>query len=184
MDYLEKYRYSKDNPKDFGINLKDINRPKILDESHLSNLLSHSIKITKDIMPKVHNCIEEVFKKLKIENQFNFFVTSDNIQANAACSLMSLSSKPDIILTSKLIELLNEKELMFVIGHEVAHYVYQHSIYPNPNSEENEITKLNILNLSRAAEISADRIGFLACGDLESSLRANLKLASGLTENI
>ena len=182
MDYLEKYRYSKDNPKDFGINLKDINRPKILDESHLSNLLSHSIKITKDIMPKVHNCIEKVFKKLKIENQFNFFVTSDNIQANAACSLMSLSSKPDIILTSKLIELLNEKELMFVIGHEVAHYVYQHSIYPNPNSEENEITKLNILNLSRAAEISADRIGFLACGDLESSLRANLKLASGLTE--
>ena len=172
----------KDNPKDFGINLKDINRPKILDESHLSNLLSHSIKITKDIMPKVHNCIEKVFKKLKIENQFNFFVTSDNIQANAACSLMSLSSKPDIILTSRLIELLNEKELMFVIGHEVAHYVYQHSIYPNPNSEENEITKLNILNLSRAAEISADRIGFLACGDLESSLRANLKLASGLTE--
>ena len=73
---------------------------------------------------------------------------------------MSLSSKPDIILTSRLIELLNEKELMFVIGHEVAHYIYQHSIYPNPNTEENEITKLNILNLSRAAEISADRIGF------------------------
>ncbi len=182
MDYLEKYRYSKDNPEDFDIKLKDTKRPEILDESHLSNLLSHSIKITNDIMPKVHNCIEQVFKRLKIENQFNFFVTSDSIQANAACSLMSLSSKPDIILTSRLIELLNEKELMFVIGHEVAHYIYQHSIYPNPNTEENEITKLNILNLSRAAEISADRIGFLACGDLESSLRANLKLASGLTE--
>ncbi len=182
MDYLEKYRYSKDNPEDFDIKLKDTKRPEILDESHLSNLLSHSIKITNDIMPKVHNCIEGVFKRLKIENQFNFFVTSDSIQANAACSLMSLSSKPDIILTSRLIELLNEKELMFVIGHEVAHYIYQHSIYPNPNTEENEITKLNILNLSRAAEISADRIGFLACGDLESSLRANLKLASGLTE--
>ncbi len=182
MDYLEKYRYSKDNPEDFDIKLKDTKRPEILDESHLSNLLSHSIKITNDIMPKVHNCIEGVFKRLKIENQFNFFVTSDSIQANAACSLMSLSSKPDIILTSRLIELLNEKELMFVIGHEVAHYIYQHSIYPNPNTGENEITKLNILNLSRAAEISADRIGFLACGDLESSLRANLKLASGLTE--
>ena len=42
--------------------------------------------------------------------------------------------------------------------------------------------KLNILNLSRAAEISADRIGFLACNSLEDSLRANFKLASGLSD--
>ena len=62
MDYLEKYRYSKDNPEDFDIKLKDTKRPEILDESHLSNLLSHSIKITNDIMPKVHNCIEGVLK--------------------------------------------------------------------------------------------------------------------------
>jgi len=182
MDFFEKYRYQKDNPEEFGIDLKKIKRPQVLDESHLSNLLSHSIKVTKDILPTVQKSIDEVFKKLKIENQFNFFITSDNYQANAACTLMSVSSKPDIILTSKLIELLNEKELMFVIGHEIAHYIYQHSIYPNPNSTENRLTKLNVLNLSRAAEISADRIGFLSCGELESSLRANLKLASGLSE--
>mgnify|MGYP001422062446 CR=1 FL=1 len=42
--------------------------------------------------------------------------------------------------------------------------------------------KLNLLNLSRAAEISADRIGFLACNSLEDSLRANFKLASGLSD--
>ena len=134
MDFFEKYRYQKDNPEEFGIDLKKIKRPQVLDESHLSNLLSHSIKVTKDILPTVQKSIDEVFKKLKIENQFNFFITSDNYQANAACTLMSVSSKPDIILTSKLIELLNEKELMFVIGHEIAHYIYQHSIYPNPNS--------------------------------------------------
>ena len=95
---------------------------------------------------------------------------------------MSVSSKPYIILTSKLIELLNDKELEFVIGHEVAHYIYQHALYPNPQTTENRSLKLNILNLGRAAEISADRIGFLACGDLESSLRTNLKLASGLND--
>ena len=48
--------------------------------------------------------------------------------------------------------------------------------------EENRNLKLNILNLSRAAEISCDRIGFLSCGDLEVSLRAILKLASGLND--
>ena len=182
MDYFEKYRFHKDNPEEFGINLKEFEKPKVLDESHLSNLLSHSIRVTKEILPKVHSSIEKVFERLEIENQFNFFVTADTYQANAACSLMSLSSKPEIILTSKLIELLNQKELEFVIGHEVAHYIYQHSIYPNPQATDNRIAKLNILNLSRAAEISADRIGFLACGDLDSSLRANLKLASGLSE--
>lgn len=182
MDFFEKYRFYKDDPKEFDIDLKTIEKPEILDESHLSNLLSNSIKVTPEILPKVSKSIDNVFEKLEIENQFNFFVTSDSYQANAACSLMSLSSKPEIILTSKLIELLNEKELEFVIGHEVAHYIYQHSVYPNPHSIENRTSKLNVLNLSRAAEISADRIGFLACGELESSLRANLKLASGLSE--
>ena len=72
MDFFEKYRYQKDNPEEFGIDLKKIERPQVLDESHLSNLLSHSIKVTKDILPTVQKSIDEVFKKLKIENQFNF----------------------------------------------------------------------------------------------------------------
>ena len=180
MDFFDKYKFSSDNPDEFGIDIKKFEKPKVLDESHLSNLLSHSIRITHDILPIVTKSINVVFKRLKIENQFNFFVTSDTYQANAACSLMSVSSKPEIILTSKLIDLLEDKELEFVIGHEVAHYIYQHALYPNHQNEENRNLKLNILNLSRAAEISADRIGFLACGSLEASLRANLKLASGL----
>ena len=182
MDYLDKYKFSCDNPEEFGIDIKKYKKQNVLDESHISDLLSHSIRITKDILPKVSKSINRVFEKLEIENQFNFFVTADSFQANAACSLISLSSKPDIILTSKLIELLSAKELEFVIGHEVAHYVYQHAMYPNYQNEENRNLKLNILNLSRAAEISCDRIGFLACGDLEVSLRAILKLASGLDD--
>ena len=180
MDFFDKYKFASDNPDEFGIDIKNFEKPEVLDESHLSNLLSHSIRITHDILPNVTKSIDVVFKRLKIENQFNFFVTSDTYQANAACSLMSVSSKPEIILTSKLIDLLEDKELEFVIGHEVAHYIYQHALYPNHQNEENRNLKLNILNLSRAAEISADRIGFLACGSLEASLRANLKLASGL----
>ncbi len=182
MDFFDKYKFSSDNPDEFGININEFKKSDVLDESHLSNLLSTSIRITEDIIPKVYKSIKSVFKKLKVENQFDFFVTSDTYQANASCNLMSVSSKPYIILTSKLIELLNDKELEFVIGHEVAHYIYQHALYPNPQTTENRSLKLNILNLGRAAEISADRIGFLACGDLESSLRTNLKLASGLND--
>ena len=183
MDFLDKYKYHKDDPSEFGIDLKEFKKNSIeLDNSHLSNLLTNSVRVSKEILPKVGKAIEIVFERIKIENNFNFFVTADNNQANASCSLMSSASRPDIVLTSRLIELLSLEELQFVIGHEVAHYVYQHALYPNHNNIEDRNLKLNILNLSRAAEISADRIGFLACASLDDSLRANFKLASGLSD--
>mgnify|MGYP006139773485 CR=1 FL=1 len=183
MDFLDKYKYHKDDPREFGVELKDLKKASNeLDNSHLSNLLTNSVRVDKEILPKVGEAIETVFKRIKIENNFNFFITADNNQANASCSLMSSASRPDIILTSRLIELLSIEELQFVIGHEVAHYVYQHALYPNHNNVEDRNLKLNILNLSRAAEISADRIGFLACSSLEDALKANFKLASGLSD--
>ena len=183
MDFLDKYKYHKDDPREFGVELKDLKKTSNeLDNSHLSNLLTNSVRVDKEILPKVGEAIETVFKRIKIENNFNFFITADNNQANASCSLMSSASRPDIILTSRLIELLSIEELQFVIGHEVAHYVYQHALYPNHNNVEDRNLKLNILNLSRAAEISADRIGFLSCSSLEDALKANFKLASGLSD--
>ncbi len=183
MNYLKQFKYSKDDPAEFDINPNlNKNDNKIFDDSHLSNLLSRSIRFEKEIFPTVGNAIEKVFKRLDLENEFNFFVTADNFQANAACSLMPSASKPDIIITSKLIELLSEEELQFIIGHEVAHYFYQHSLYPNLETASETNLKLNILNLNRSAEISADRVGFIASGSLEKSLRASLKLASGLSE--
>jgi len=183
MDFLDEYKYHKDDPSEFGIDLKDFKKnSNELDNSHLSNLLTNSVRVNKEILPKVAKAIETVFIRIKIDNIFNFFVTADNNQANASCSLMSTASRPDIVLTSRLIELLSLEELQFVIGHEVAHYVYQHALYPNYNNVEDRNLKLNILNLNRAAEISADRIGFLACNNLDNSLRANFKLASGLSE--
>ena len=183
MDFLDKYKYHHDDPSEFGIDLKEFKKnTNELDNSHLSNLLTNSVRVSKEILPKVGSAIETVFERIKIENNFNFFVTADNNQANASCSLMSSASRPDIVLTSRLIELLSLEELQFVIGHEVAHYVYQHALYPNHNNVEDRNLKLNILNLSRAAEISADRIGFLSCASLDASLRANFKLASGLSD--
>ena len=183
MNYLKQFKYSKDDPEEFGVNINLGKKDnKNIDDSHLSNLLSRSIRVEKKIFPTVGNAIEKVFKQLDLENEFNFFVTADNFQANAACSLMPSASKPDIIITSKLIELLSEEELQFIIGHEVAHYFYQHSLYPNLETASETNLKLNILNLNRSAEISADRVGFIASGSLEKSLRASLKLASGLSE--
>lgn len=183
MDFLDKYKYHKDDPSEFDIDIKKFKKANNeLDNNHLSYLLTNSVKIDKEIFPKVGEAIETVFKRIKIENVFNFFITADNNQANASCNLMTSASRPDIVLTSRLIELLSLEELQFVIGHEVAHFVYQHALYPNHNNISETNLKLNVLNLSRAAEISADRIGFLACANLDAALKANFKLASGLSD--
>ena len=79
--------------------------------------------------------------------------------------------------------ILNNNELKSVIAHEVSHFYYQHNLYPNPNTAKTQLEFLNLLHLSRAAEISADRAGFLGSGNLENSLRAMLKITSGLGED-
>jgi len=182
MNCLDTFRYYKDNPHEFSFTLSEKEKDDDKQKRYLSNLLSSSVKVSKDIFPSISKGIEEVFEKLNIQNNFSFFITSDPMQANAACSVMPFSSNPDIILTSRLVELLNEDELKFVIGHEVAHYHYKHSLYPNHTTASGRVDALNMLNLSRAAEISSDRIGFVACKSLENSLRAIIKIASGLSE--
>ena len=184
MNILDKFRYSKDNPAQLNIVLKDNPYQKRIESNkeNLSKLLSTSVKVSKEIFPNIATAIDNVFDRLKIQNNFSFFVTSNHLQTQAMCSAMPLSDTAEIILTSKLVELLDDKELESVIAHEVAHFYYQHALYPEASKSKNRIEFLNLLNFSRAAEISADRVGFLGCDSLEHSLRAMLKLTSGLNE--
>ena len=184
MNNLDKFRYSFDDPSQLNISLKKdpYEKATIQKSDNINQLLSTSVRVTKEIFPNINSAIENVFKRLKIENNLNFFVTANHFQTQASCSAMPLGDSAEIILTSKLIELLNGEELESVIAHEVAHFYYQHALYPQPNSTMNRVETLNLLNFSRAAEISADRIGFIGCGSLESSLRAMLKITSGLSD--
>ena len=50
----------------------------------------------------------------------------------------------------------------------------------NPDGSDAEVARLNLLELQRAAEISADRIGYLGCGSQATCCSAILKTATGL----
>ena len=184
MNILDKFRYSKDDPSQLNIILKKDPYEKVNNNnsSNLNQLLSTSVKVSKEIFPNINSAIENVFERLKIKNNLSFFVTANHFQTQATCSAMPLGDSAEIILTSRLIELLNDEELQSVIAHEVAHFYYQHALYPQASNSKSRTEILNLLNFSRAAEISADRIGFIGCGSLEASLRAMLKITSGLDE--
>jgi len=183
MNVLDKFRYSKDDPSQLNINLDNYSKKKRYEENeNLSRLLSTSVKVSSEIFPIISKAIDNVFLRLKIKNNFTFFVTANHFETQAMCSAMPLSDSAEIIITSKLIDLLNPEELESIIAHEVAHFYYQHSLYPNPVSAKERLEHLNLLYFSRAAEISADRVGFLGCANLEYSLRAMLKISSGLND--
>ena len=74
MNYLQQFKYSKDDPREFDVDPNsNKNENKSIDDSHLSNLLSRSIRVEKEIFPTVGNSIEKVFKRLDLENEFNSF---------------------------------------------------------------------------------------------------------------
>ena len=181
MNFLDQFRYTFDNLSELSITKnQDTETKTSYNNPQLKSLLSTSVKVTPEIFPKVAETIDQVFERLKLKNNFNFFITANHLQTQALCAMMPQSSNAEIIITSKMIDLLNGEELQSVIGHEVSHFYYQHSLYPSPNQARTKTEFLNLLHLSRAAEISADRAGFLGSGSLEYSLRSMLKITSGL----
>jgi len=181
MNFLDQFRYTFDNLNELSIPKTQPTETKAsYNNPHLRSLLSTSVKVAHEIFPKVSKAIDEVFERLKLKNNFNFFVTANHLQTQAMCAMMPQSSNAEIIITSKMIDLLSNEELKNVIGHEVSHFYYQHNLYPDPNQARTKTEFLNLLHLSRAAEISADRAGFLGSGSLKYSLRSMLKITSGL----
>ena len=181
MNFLDQFRYSFDNLSELSIpKIQTAETKTSYNNPQLKSLLSTSVKVTPEIFPKVAEAIDKVFERLKLKNNFNFFITANHLQTQALCAMMPQSSSAEIIITSKMIDLLNSEELQNVIGHEVSHFYYQHNLYPNPNQARTKTEFLNLLHLSRSAEISADRAGFLGSDNLEYSLRSMLKITSGL----
>ena len=180
MNFLDRFRYRYDNLKELGSDISSNKKSSNYNNPILKSLLSTSVKVTPEIFPKIDKCIQSVFKKLEVKNNFNFFISANHNQTQAACAMMPESDSAEIIITSRMIELLNMPELAYVVGHEASHHYYQHNIYPSPNQAKSKMELLKLLHLSRASEISADRAGFLGSGDIENSLKAMLKIASGL----
>ena len=61
------------------------------------------------IFPGISVAIDNVFNRLKIKNSFSFFVTANHLEVQATCSAMPLGDTAEIILTSKLIEVIKHR---------------------------------------------------------------------------
>ena len=141
--------------------------------------------------PKVHRIYAEAAATLDVRELPELYVMAGPM-ANAMCIGID---KPFIVVNSALVDLLDEEELRFVLGHELGHAQSGHALYQSVLiflirlSGAIAWVPLGALGLraiiaalmewSRKAELSGDRAGLLAVQDPAAALRTHMKLASG-----
>jgi hypothetical protein len=128
------------------------------------------------VTPLLADRLKLVGQRLKISEESidAFIYASADIQAE--CHAGSTSSCV-VRISSSLVDLLNPDEFEFVIGHELGHFLLNHGVIRMEQKSES----LEYAIQNRAQEISADRIGLVACQSLETAVRALMKTVSGLS---
>ena len=149
-----------------------------------NDYLKFDFKVTEKLAPKYHELFKIAATNLAfdLENIMPFIMSSHAI--NAGC-IKASNNEYLIYLTSALIERMTDQEIIYVIGHELGHAIYDHHQLPvhgilrsEHDLKPNETH--DVMRWSRMAEISADRAGLIACEDIKHAFGAKIVLSSGL----
>lgn len=153
--------------------------------------LSDSVRVSDQQFAHLNDMLRDACYVLDLAKVPPMYVTQDP-NPNAMCIGLD---EPIIVLTTGLVELLDEEEMRAVIGHEVGHALSGHSVYrtillflTNIALKVAWIPLGNVAVMAivtalrewfRKSELSADRAGLLVGQDLQASMRGLMKLAGG-----
>ncbi|MFH8368959.1 M48 family metallopeptidase [Streptomyces sp. NPDC018031] len=153
--------------------------------------LSDSVRVSDRQFAHLNDMLRDACYILDLEKVPAMYVTQ-NPQPNAMC--IGLDG-PIIVVTTGLVELLDEEEMRAVIGHEVGHALSGHAVYRTVllflTDFALKVAWIPLGNVAvmalvtalrewfRKSELSADRAGLLVGQDLQASMRGLMKLAGG-----
>jgi Zn-dependent protease with chaperone function len=168
------------------------------DATEPDNLLAQSVNgfcfpLSGKFGGELHAVCRQVVAALGLDGgrdsmKVDFFLSNDP-SYNALAFFNHDAGQPHyIVLNSGLVDALTPDELKFVVGHELGHLVFRHSCfervmslsYKNPEEMPQAARSLHDL-WSKLSEISSDRVGLLAVGEIGPALSAMFKLSSGLS---
>lgn len=150
---------------------------KVTLERERNKIRANAVLVSKLTMPDLSRMVEEVAKRLLISRPPAVYVRFDPTP-NASVMLREQEHEAVVVLHSALVDLLTIDELSTIIGHEYGHAAMRHL----RRTPESAISEALILDRMRAQEVSADRIGLIAAGSVQTGVRAEFKLASGLSD--
>lgn len=144
------------------------------------------LKVTKESYPKIYEYLEYACKILDVQQIPELYIEwGYNINA---CTVGS--ENPIIVINSGLIDLCDDDEILFVIGHELGHVKSNHMLYHMMAQVLNVIVSMipfgdvasaplqyALYYWSRMSEFTADRAGLLCCQNKDAAIRAFMKMA-------
>lgn len=150
------------------------------------SLLAHGLRVSNTVQPDIANMVNQCLDILHLNDKNVETYIYNDPQPNASCMYFD-EEHIFVQLSSGLIGCMSDRELMFVIGHEFGHALYNHHELPAYGilaGEKRVSAKdaLKLMSWSRRAEVSADRAGLLCCQDLKAATTSFIKLSCGLTE--
>lgn len=158
---------------------------------YLQNM-ADNVRVTKRMFPKLHRYLQWGCKILDVPEPELY--VSMKYEANA---FTYGHTRPFIVLSSGLVDMLDEEERFFVIAHELGHIKCEHVLYTIV--AENIAALLDMLGKAtlgigallgqglalglydwyRKAELSADRAALLCVQDVDIATNVFMKLAGG-----
>jgi Zn-dependent protease with chaperone function len=155
--------------------------------------LGSAIRVDERQFSRLHALLADVARILDAPEMPELFVSANPVP-NALTVGMN---KPFIVISSGLVDLLDDEEMRFVLAHELGHSMSGHAVYQTLLQRLIQLSGvLNtipmgglgvraimaaLMEWSRKAELSADRAGLLATQDPTAALRTHMKIASGGT---
>ena len=145
-----------------------------------------NLKITHDNYPQIYEYLVDACYILDLKNIPELYITW-GYDINA-CTIGA--ENPIIILNSGLIDLCDDDEILFIIGHEVGHIKSNHMLYhmmaqlinwgidsiPGGSFVASGL-QFGLYYWSRMSEFTADRSGLMCCQDFDAMTRAFMKMA-------
>ena len=142
-----------------------------------SHFYGNDLSLSQEVTPDLYCSLARVLDRLSIHPDLveAFVYASPDINAQC-CS--SQDAECIIRFSSALVDILAFEEFEFVVGHELGHFLLSHSCMLAGGHEES----VEHYMIKRAQELSADRIGLIACGSLDAAVKALIKTISGLSD--
>ncbi len=150
-------------------------------------LEGHGFRISERMAPNLLALCRGVQERLHFAEPIEFFIANDPT-INAFAALRDEDEHSHVVAINRgLLELMDDDELRFVVGHEIGHLISRardleriiSTIFP-PEFNVPLVFYNKFALWEKLAELTADRYGFIASPNLDCCVSAFFKLACGL----
>ncbi len=154
---------------------------------------ANTVAITPKQLPHLYQLFLDAAYRLDLEQVPDIYL----LQSPVVNAYTTGVEKPFVVLSSGLIDLMTDEEILCVMGHELGHWHARHVLYKMASrifseaaSAIAEMTlgigrllttpmQLALLKWDRCSELTADRAGLLVVRRVDVAIRTLMKLAGG-----